>query len=485
MEPRYDVIVRNGTVIDGTGRPGFVGDVAIAGERLVAVGELGPGAGARREFDASGLIVAPGFIDVHTHDDAMILSRPEMTPKLSQGVTTVICGNCGVSGAPYSRPEGPLDLMHLIFKTAELAAPTLAQFLAKVEAAGPAINAAFLTGHTTLRMEVMGSDLQRPATGAEIAAMRVLLEQCLQEGSLGLSTGLFYMAARSAPTAEVIELAQPLKCHGGLYVTHMRDEGDHVLESIRETMRIGREVQAPVIVSHHKCLGSRNFGRSTQTLALFDEARRAQCLAFDVYPYTAASTVLNEEMVAIASKTLVSWSDAYPEFGGQDLEEIVARWNCSRAVAIARLQPAGGTYFMMDETDVQRIMRHPAAMIGSDGLPDDKHPHPRLWGTFPRVLGRYVRERAVLGLEEAVHRMSGLSAREFGLRGRGEIAVDSFADLTVFDASTVLDTATFEQPISAAAGIHHVFVNGQLAWSEGAAVERHAGKVLRRSRVSQ
>ena len=462
---QYDVILRNGTVIDGTGRPRFQADVAISGERLAKIGDL-RSARCDYEIDVTGLVVAPGFIDVHTHDDAAVIARPAMTPKLSQGVTTVIGGNCGISGAPFSAAGDPPDLMRLIFKSDEFVAPTLDAYLDKVSTARPAINSTFLTGHSTLRMKVMGADLGRVASVDEIQEMRRLLTECLEQGSLGLSTGLFYPPARAASTEEVIAVAAPLKGYQGVYTTHMRDEADHVMDSIREAMRIGRAVDAPVIVSHHKCLGRNNFGRSVETLALLEEARKGQQISIDMYPYTAASTMLNEEMLGISSKTLISWSDPHPEF--------------SRAEAIKKLQPAGAIYFMMDEADVMRIMRFPVAMIGSDGLPEDKHPHPRLWGTFPRVLGRYVREMKVLTLEDAVHRMTGLSARHFGFQNRGQINVGHYADLCVFDPHVVADTATFEEPTLWAAGIHHVFVNGVLAWQDGAPTTRRAGKVLRR-----
>jgi N-acyl-D-amino-acid deacylase len=478
-QPPYDVILRNGTIIDGTGRPRFAADLAIIGERIANIGDLSRSE-AKMQIDVANLIVAPGFIDVHTHDDAAVIARPAMTAKLSQGVTTVIAGNCGVSGAPYSAAGDPPDLMRLVFKSDEFVAPTLTDYLQKVRNAGAALNSTFLTGHSTLRMQVMGRDLGRAASPAEMVEMRNLLTECLEQGSLGLSTGLFYPPARAASTQEVIEIARPLKNYHGVYTTHMRDEADHVMDSIREAMQIGRTISAPVIVSHHKCLGRNNFGRSVETLALLEEARKGQQISIDMYPYTAASTMLNEEMLGISSKTLISWSDPYPEFCARDFEEVVKALGCSRSEAIEKLQPAGAIYLMMDEADVVRIMRFPVAMIGSDGLPEDKHPHPRLWGTFPRVLGRYVRDMKVLTLEDAVHRMTGLSARHFGFNNRGRIEVGQYADLSVFDSHTIADTATYEKPMTAAAGIHHVFVNGVMAWSNSASTDSRSGKVLRR-----
>lgn len=476
---RYDIVIRNGTLIDGTGRPAVSADVAIRGDRIARVGTLRRGE-ADQEIDARGWIVAPGFIDVHSHDDAAVIDSPHMAPKLTQGVTTVISGNCGVSGFPYASSLDPPNLLRLVFRSSRCVASSFDTYLQKVRAAGPAINAAFLTGHTTLRIRVMGDDLQRPATAAEAGEMRELLVQSLEQGSLGLSTGLFYPPARASSTEEVVHLAQALSKYEGVYATHMRDEANGVIDSINETLHIGRAAEAPIVISHHKCLGRDNFGRSVETLALLGAARQQQRVAWDVYPYTAGSSVLNEELVSRADRTVITWSDPHPQFCGLDLEDIGQILGCSPLETVPRLQPAGATYFMMDESDVQRILRSEAAMIGSDGIPGDEHPHPRLWGTFPRILGRYVREQQVLTLEDAVYRMTGLSAKNFGLRNRGTIEPGKYADLCIFDAHSVSDVATYENPILPAVGIRHVIVNGQIAIEEGFATSARAGKALRR-----
>jgi N-acyl-D-amino-acid deacylase len=265
----------------------------------------------------------------------------------------------------------------------------------------------------------------------------------------------------------------------------MRDEADGVMESLKETLDVGRAIGSPVLVSHHKCMGQKNFGRSIQTLGLLQEARQHQAVAWDVYPYTAGSSVLNEELVAKSSRTLIAWCDPYPEYCGRDLCDVAREWGCSVSEAVPKLLPAGAVYFMMDEEDVMRIMRSSAAMFGSDGMPHDQHPHPRLWGTFPRILGHYVRERKILTLADAVRRMTGLSADWFGLHDRGRVEEGRCADLCVFDPETVLDTATYEKPIRPAVGIHYVFVNGKLALERGSYTGTRTGRVLRRGLQDQ
>jgi len=285
----YDTLITGGTVIDGTGAPGFAADVGVADGCIAAIGAL-TGATAERVIDACGLAVAPGFIDVHTHDDNLMLTAPEMAPKVSQGVTTVVAGNCGISLAPLlsEAPPPPLDLLGDGYRF-----PVFAAYVAALEAAPPATNAVLLAGHATLRVGVMDA-LDRPATAAEIAAMRARLGEALESGAAGLSTGLYYPPARAAPTEEVIALCAAVAPAGGIYATHMRDEGDRVTASIAETGRIGREARVPVVISHHKTQGVNNFGRTVETLALIERLRARQPLAIDVYPYTASSTVLSE-----------------------------------------------------------------------------------------------------------------------------------------------------------------------------------------------
>jgi N-acyl-D-amino-acid deacylase len=474
---RCDVLFRNATVIDGSGAPRREADVAVRGERISALGRL-EGWRAETEIDASGRVLAPGFIDVHTHDDRLLLAEPQMTPKLSQGVTTVIGGNCGISLAPLvaDRVPPPLDLLDA---GGAYRYPRFADYLEQLAACPAALNAALLVGHSTLRVATMDR-LDRAASKTEIARMRAIVAESLDAGAIGLSTGLFYAPASAAPTEEVIELCAPLRARGALYVTHMRDEADHLLESLEETFRIGREAGVPAFISHHKAAGVKNHGRTRQSLAAIEAAMRAQPVALDAYPYAASSTVLRWDMAARASKTLVTWSKAQPELAGRTLQEVAGLMGCAPQEAAARLQPAGAVYFQMSEEDVRRVLAFAPTMIGSDGLPHDVHPHPRLWGTFPRVLGHYARDEGLFTLEQAVHKMTGLSARNFGLRGRGLVAPGAFADLTLFDAGRIRDAASFEQPTAPAEGIELVMVNGQVAWRAGRPTGARAGRVLRR-----
>lgn len=476
-----DFVLRGGEVIDGSGRARFRADVALAGGRIAAVGTVGKIAGAR-EIDVSGKIVAPGFIDVHTHDDRALFATPEMAAKASQGVTTVVTGNCGISLAPLTIDHAPPPPLDLIGEAADYRYGRFADYLAALDRTPPAINAACLVGHSTLRVGSMSS-LDRPAEPAELARMRELLQEALAAGAVGLSSGLAYAPAEHAPPAEIEALAAVLRPAGALYTTHMRNEGDKVLDSLDESFAVGRTAGVPVVISHHKAIGRANFGRTAATLPKIAAAIAGQEVGLDCYPYIASSTVLSAAQAERAAKVLVTWSKTAPEQAGRELAAIAADWGVSLAEAVDRLQPAGAVYWTMDEPDVQRVLAFPHTMIGSDGLPHDSHPHPRLWGTFPRVLGHYCRDLGLFGLEEAVRKMTGLPAARFGLAGRGAVAEGAYADVTVFDPATVIDRATFEKPKVPAAGIEHVFVNGRPVWSEGKSSGERPGRALRRQTI--
>jgi N-acyl-D-amino-acid deacylase len=473
-----DLVIRNATVIDGTRAPRFEADIGISAGRIAAIGRVAKG---RTEIDASGKIAAPGFIDAHTHDDRLMLAAPDMAPKVSQGVTTVVAGNCGISLAPA--PKGmrppvtpPIDLMDdegswFRFKK-------FADYVGELKARPAATNCALLVGHTMLRVQTM-DDVERPARDGEIRKMQVMVEEALANGAIGVSTGLYYEPACAAPTEEVIEICRPLTPRKALYCTHMRDEGDRIVDSLEETFRIGRELAVPVVISHHKLAGTPNHGRSAETLPLIEKAMRTQKIGLDCYPYCASSTILSVSRVKVASKTLVTWSKPHPEFQGMDLQDITRKMNLSVEKAVAKLLPAGAIYFSMDESDVRRILAFEHTMIGSDGLPHDAVPHPRLWGTFPRVLGFYSKKMNLFPLETAVYKMTGLTAKTFGLADRGQLKEGFAADIVVFDED-VDESATFEKPIQAAKGIATVIVNGQPVWSHGKPTGARPGKVLRR-----
>ncbi|MBL8699641.1 MAG: D-aminoacylase [Alphaproteobacteria bacterium] len=475
---RFDSIISGGDVIDGTGAARRRTDVGIVDDRIVAVGDLAA-AEAGHRIDAAGRCVAPGFIDAHTHDDNIVFVTPDMAMKVSQGVTSVVAGNCGVSLAPLALAAAPPPPLDLIGDRRDFRFAHMADYFAALDADPPATNIVAMVGHSTLRAGEMDR-FDRAATGDEIRRMAARLDEGLAAGAIGMSTGLFYPPARHAPTEEVIALAHVAARHGTLYATHMRDEGDHVLDSIEESARIGREAGLPVILSHHKVAGVANHGRTVETLAAIDRVRRTQPLGFDVYPYVAASTVLSRDRVQTSSRTLVSWSKTVPAASGRDLAEIAAEWGVSPEAAVDRLLPAGAIYFLMNEEDVQRILRHPEAMIGSDGLPHDVHPHPRLWGSFPRVLGHYSRELALFPLEEAIRRMTGLTAARFGLRDRGVVRTGAFADLVILDPAAIIDRASFEAPKKPAAGVETVIVNGRTVWRAGALTGARPGRALRR-----
>lgn len=470
-----DLVIRNARLIDGTGSDSRFEDVAIADDRIAAVGAVDAGA---REIDARGLALAPGFIDVHTHDDRAVLADPTMDCKVSQGVTAVVTGNCGISLAPLAPTELPPPPADLLADRPDHYFAAFGDYLDTLDRDPASVNVIAQVGHSTLRMGAMDS-LDRPATASEIAVMRNRLEDSLAAGAIGMSTGLFYEPANAAPTTEVVELARALAPVGAMHSTHMRDETAHILESLDETFAIGRAAGVPVVISHHKCAGQANHGRTQETLPAIAAARQHQPVALDVYPYVAGSTVLDARRMMNASRVIVTWSKSHPEMAGRDLDAIAAEWGIEMADAAERLKPAGAIYFIMDEDDVRRVLAFPHAMIGSDGLPHDSHPHPRLWGTFPRVLGHYARDLGLFSLETAVYRMTGLPAAQFGLTGRGAIRPGAFADMVLFDPDTVIDRATFADPIQPAAGIELVMVNGRVVWRDGAHTGARPGRALR------
>jgi dihydroorotase/N-acyl-D-amino-acid deacylase len=505
----FDLHIRQARIVDGTGGPAYVADVWVRDGRIAAIGE-GSGT-ARRVVEARGLTLAPGFIDVHSHGRAGLTGGVEAAENyIRQGVTTIFEGPDGSSPLPL-RP-----------------------FLDRVAAAQPGVNVGLFVGHGTVRQQVMGT-ANRQATPEELERMRALVEQAMKEGAFGLSTGLFYVPGNFSKTEEVIALGKVAARFGGIHQSHMRDEADRVLESVKETIRIGEEGGLPTQVTHHKIIGKKNWGLSAETLRLVDEAcRRGVDVSIDQYPYTASSTgsgalfpqwsleggakALRERLGAAEQRSkikaeivrriredrgagdpanIVFASCGFdPKLAGRSLADVTRakgrEMTLENAAETAiEIQVAGGcstVYHAISEEDVERVMRHPRTMIASDGgIPvfGRDVPHPRSYGTFARVLGRYVRERKVLTLEEAVHKMSGLPARRMGLTDRGLVRVGMRADLVLFDPARVIDRATFEKPHQYAEGVDSVWVNGVATLAGGRMTGQKGGVALFGARAAR
>ncbi len=490
----YDLVIQGATVFDGTGAAGRRADVAVRGDRIAAVAESIEPAGAAA-LDARGLAVAPGFLDVHTHDDFAVVLHPEMGFKVLGGVTTVVVGNCGMGAAPYAQARGYAMAFHPGLPLPEWQG--YAGYLDHLDAEPASCNVAALVGHGAVRAAAMGGEARAPSD-AELDRMRALVREGVGAGCVGLSTGLIYDPGKHAQIDEIAALAAEFAGTGGLYATHMRDEGAGLLDSVRESIAIGERAGVPVQISHHKASGRENWGRVGASLRLIDEARaRGLDVTADQYPYTAASTVLAAVLSYLeggagigrggAEEIQLSSAPRHPEWEGKTIAALAAEWGIAAGDAARRVLDAEGiaatvVMHVMCEDDVRTVLRHPTTMIGSDGLPTlHGKPHPRLYGTFARVLGTYAREQGVLSLAEAVHRMTGFPARKFGFADRGEVRAGAFADLVVFDPARVADVATYDAPHQPPAGIPHVFVNGTQIVKDGAHTHARPGRVLRRS----
>jgi N-acyl-D-amino-acid deacylase len=494
----YDLVIRGGTVYDGTGGPALAADVGIRGDRIATIGRIERRGAA--ELDAAGLAVSPGFIDVHSHDDFAVLLEPEMPFKIMQGVTTDIVGNCGAGAAPF---EAGLRAFRRMHPDSNLPSwDGYAGYLQRVAETNPSLNVAVLMGHGTLRSGAMGL-AQRPPTAAELDQMREGIREGAAAGAVGLSTGLIYEPGRYAATEEIIALARELSGPGGLYATHMRNEADALLEAVREAIRIGEEAGVPVQISHHKAAGRRNWGRVRDSLRLIDEARaRGFDVTADQYPYTAGSTsfyaiVQNGAFrrdspggigEISAEQVLIASAPKHPEWEGRTLAALVETWQLPVDAAADRILAEEGqacfvVTFMMDEADVRTVLAHSTTMIGSDGVPTGSKPHPRLYGCFPRVLGHYVRDERVLDLATAIHRMTGMPATKFRLRDRSVLRPGAFADLVVFDPGRIADVATYDAPRRFPTGIRAVYVNGVAVARDGAHTGARPGRALRRDQA--
>jgi N-acyl-D-amino-acid deacylase len=496
---RYDLVIRNASLIDGTGAAARSADVAIRGDRFAAVGEVQDAAGAR-VLDAHGLSLAPGFIDVHTHDDFAVVLHPEMAFKVRQGVTTVVVGNCGFGPAPHASASTSTLAKSLHPEDHIPEWQGFGGYVERLSQDPPSLNVAHLVGHGTIRHATMGNEA-RPPTDRELDRMCEGVREGLAAGALGLSSGLIYEPGRHASTDELVSLASEMTGTGALYATHMRNEAEGLLEAVRETLEIGERAGVPVQISHLKAAGRTNWGRVGEALELIDAAQaRGLDATADQYPYTSGSTVLSEILqneamrasvsrwaASMAADVTLSSAPSHPEWEGKTLEGLAESLGVSAEQMAERVvEEEGATATvvvrLMDEGDVRDVLRHPSTMIGSDGLPTLKgKPHPRLYGTFPRVLGRYVRELGLLPLEEAVHRMTGFPARKFGLADRGVVSAGALADFVLFDAETVIDVGTYEDPNRPPTGIAQVFVNGVQVVGDGMHTGARPGRVVGRA----
>lgn len=501
-QQNFDVLVQGGRIIDGSGNPWYEANVGITGDRVVAIGSLS-GSSADKIIDARGLVVSPGFIDPHTHALRGIFDVPNAESSLLQGVTTLTEGNDGAS--PY-----PIDEHYRAIEEKQIS-PNWAVFV----------------GQGTIRKIVIGED-DRAASPAELQRMKGMVAAAMEQGALGISTGLFYVPGSFTPTEEVVELSKVAAEYNGIYISHLRDEAAELLDSVAETIHIGEQANIPVQLTHHKVIGVGNWGASVDSLAMVNEARaRGIDITMDQYPYTAGQTGIvalvpqwaqeggqermfarfNSSETRLTVKAGIVDRILYDRGGGDPKNVSISRNPRDRSMEgknLAQLTeergmsptPENAADVVMDivsnggatvvfhhlgNEDVDRIMRHPATAVGSDGPLSEfgvGAPHPRQYGTFARVLGYYVRERGIISLEEAIRKMSSMSAQRLGIQGRGLLVEGYFADIAIFDSEEIKDMATFEDPHQYAVGMKYVLVNGELVVEEGKHTGRHPGKIL-------
>ena len=527
----YDIVIRGGTVFNGAGDPGERADVAIRGDRIAAVGEIDAEA-AGTVIDASGLSVAPGFIDIHTHSDISLCYDGRQTSSIGMGVTTQVVGNCALSmGWALDTDRFAFERRWLAPYRARITWSSFGEYLDQVEARGIAGNVVPLAGLGTLRKRIVGLDA-RPPSADELLAMQREIEKAMEAGAWGVSSGLEYPPSSFSQSDELVELCRAA-APDGIYATHMRNEGDKLVEAVQEALDVAGRAGVPLQISHHKAEGRRNWGKVRTTLDMVDRARAGGMdVQLDQYPYTAFMTALSVQTMpswaiaggsadiaaritdplqraAIEAEMLAvhpDWADASawttirigvcrgkPEVLGRTIAELAEEAGKSPIDFVLDLVLETGGYvsainFSMGEEDIATVMRYPWTSVGSDGVGTNPvgpasadRIHPRAYGTFPRVLGRYVRELGVLSIAEAIQKMSGLPAARLGLVDRGEIRPGFFADITIFDPATIEDRATFEAPHQLAAGIEWVIVNGRPALDRGVETSGLTGRVLRRT----
>lgn len=528
----HSLLFRGATVVDGSGNPGYQADVALAGDRIAQVGPRIAGEAAK-VIDAEGLVLAPGFIDIHSHTDTTIFRHPAAESKAFQGVTLEVVGNCGLGVFPVDNDH--LQELSDFLRLHEFHIPgnrfpwnDFATYADEIDKTGAGINLAPLVGHAPLRIAAMGTE-NRPPTASELERMRRMLEKALQQGAWGMSTGLIYPPGSFADTAELIHLSRTLAAHDALYASHIRNESDGILASLDEAIAIGRESGARVQVSHLKALGKGNWGHSGTALAKLCAAREAGVdIAADQYPYRASATTLAaviphwaqeggvarmlqrlqdpELKVRLATEigreiaaregaegivVTNCRSRQNRELSGRSIGKIAGIWGCAAAEAVLRLiveeeGSVGAIFFSMSEEDVTRIMADPQVAVGSDGhglnaaAEAGEATHPRSYGTFPRVLGRYVRDKKILSLEAAVRKMTSLPASRLGIGDRGSIQPGLVADLVLFDPATIRDLSDYADPHRYSEGVVHLLVGGEMVIHQGKLTGQRPGRVLRR-----
>ena len=530
MKNVFDVIIRDGKVIDGTGNPWFKADVGINGQRISGIGRLSAEK-ALTLIDATGLVVSPGFIDMHSHSDLVLLVNPKAESKIRQGITTEVIGNCGRSAAPLSDVmKEEMKKTTRLIEEAELQLDwsTMKGYLNRLDRQGVAVNVVPLVGHANIRVSTMGFSDRAP-TKTELEEMKKALAQAMEDGAFGMSTGLIYPPSCYAKTDELVELSRVVASYGGIYTSHIRGEGESLLESVKEAIEIGEKARLPVEISHHKAGGKPNWGKVRESLKAIDDARgRGVDVTCDVYPYLAASIGLSAMLPPWAHEggteklaerlrdakardrirqemteespgrstplkavgwdaTQIAQCKNHPDLEGRTISEIAQTRNMDPFALVFDLltEDAGISVvrFAMCEDDVRTVLRHPVSMIGTDGSAVAPYgvlgkgkPHPRSYGSFPRVLGEYVREERILTLEDAIRKMTSLPAQKLGWRDRGIIREGMYADITIFDPETVNDRATYQNPHQYPDGIEYVIVNGKIAVEKGEHTGALAGK---------
>ena len=503
----YDIIIINGQIADGTGKELFQSNIYIKNGKIIEIGNKVDAIG-KTTLNAKGLIIAPGFIDMHTHSERKSLDFPLVENYLQQGVTTMVGGNCGSSPYPIS------------------------DFIKKTESKGIGPNLALLVGHNTVRKEIMGSE-NRLATKNELEKMQSLIESAMGDGAFGMSTGLKYIPGAYSNTEEVVSLASVVGQYGGIYSTHMREEGIGLIKSTEEAINIGRKAKIPVNISHHKAVGKSMWGNSINTLNMIDKARKEGIdVTADQYPYTATSTGLTVVFPAWSLsggtaklkerlddpsqrkkiKDQIIWNIVYDRGGGNPASIVIANYppntdfngmNLAEITKAKDKKPTAdnaaevlmdlvyvgngqGIYHCLNEDDVKRIMSHPQVMHASDGSTIEfgkAQPHPRSYGTYPRILGRYVREKNLISLSESIRKMTSLPANVLGLKDRGIIKNNFWADLVIFNPKKIIDNATWENPHQYPTGINWVIVNGAIAVDNGNPSKKLYGKVLKHNEL--